>query len=147
MENKDSHSSSTLDDVRIIDLPRHKHANGSLTVAENTEDFPFAVRRVFYLYDVPSDSERGGHSHFEEEEIIVAPTGSFEVELSDGVQTRRWRLDRPFKGLYVPSGIWRTLDNFSGGSVCLVLASTTYDEADYVRDYDCFLTLTASKRK
>ncbi len=144
----DPHATSLLADVRIIDLDRHPHPNGKLSVVENVADspVPFDVKRVFYLYDVPADSERGGHSHFEAEELIIAVAGAFEVELDDGTARRRWRLDRPFRGLYVPKGMWRVIDNFSGGAVCLVLTSVNYSETDYVRDYDRFLQLTAPKR-
>lgn len=144
----DPHATSRLGDVRIIELDRHQHPNGKLTVVENTAEspVPFDVRRVFYLYDVPADSERGGHSHFDGQEFIVAVAGAFEVELDDGVERRRWRLDRPFRGLYVPTGLWRVIDNFSGGAVCLVLTSVEYSEDDYVRDYDRFMHLTAPKR-
>ena len=147
--NYNSHENSSLDKVRVIELERHPHRNGKLSVVENTSDsaIPFIVKRIFYLYDVPADSERGGHSHFEGQELIVAISGAFEVELDDGVEKRRWRLDRPYRGLYVPTGLWRVIDNFSGGAVCLVLSSINYNEKDYVRNYDEFLKFTASKRK
>lgn len=142
----DNHAISRLDHVRIIELPRHAHPNGSLTPVENTDAYPFEVRRVFYLYDVPADSERGGHSHHEARELIIAAAGAFDVELHDGVSRRRWTLDRPYMALYIPAGIWRVIDRFSSGSVCLVLTSEVYDESDYVRDYEEFLKLTSSKR-
>ena len=148
-EKTDSHACSSIENVRLIELDKHSHPKGKLSVVENTSDsnIPFAVRRVFYLYDVPADSERGGHSHFLGEELIVAVAGAFEVELDDGVKRKRWRLDRPFRGLYVPRGLWRVIDNFSGGAVCMVLTSTEFDEGDYVRQYEQFLTLTENKRK
>ena len=99
------------------------------------------------MYDVPADSERGGHSHFEGQELMIAVSGSFVAEIDDGVERRRICLDRPYKALYVPTGLWRTLDSFSGGAVCMVLTSTNFSEADYVRDYQRFLELTACKRK
>ncbi len=139
-----SHAESRLSQCRIIELPRHRHPNGSLTVIDNAESL-FPVRRVFYLYDVPGDSSRGGHSHHQAQEIIVAASGSFEVTLSDGHDTRTFSLNRPYRGLYIPAGIWRSLDNFSSGAVSLVLTSESYSEADYVRDYDTFLKLTAIK--
>ncbi len=144
MENN-SHATSLLEDCRIVTLDRHTHKNGSLSVVENTAEFPFAVRRVFYLYDIPGDSERGGHSHHEAQEFIISASGSFDVTLSDGHATRRFTLNRPYNALYIPAGIWRTIDNFSSGSVCLVLTSLEYDEADYVREYDEFKQLTAIK--
>lgn len=143
----DSHATSSLDDVRIIDLSRHVDPNGSLTAIENDDELPFAIRRVFYMYDLPADAERGGHSHYKFQELIVAVSGSFDVKIDDGVQSRRWHLDRPYKALYLPMGVWRTLDRFSGGAVCLVMTSHNFDEADYVRDYHKFKALTANKRQ
>ena len=143
--NHDSHSLSRLDDCRVVELPRHRHANGSLSVVENDGSVPFDVRRVFYLYDVPGDSSRGGHSHRVAEEFIVAASGSFDVTLTDGHDTRTYSLNRPYRALYIPAGIWRNIDNFSSGSVCLVLTSLPYDEEDYVRDYDIFKQLPAEK--
>ncbi|MBE6305088.1 MAG: WxcM-like domain-containing protein [Bacteroidales bacterium] len=129
---------STLDDCRIIALPRHRHENGSLTEVENISGMPFAVKRVFYLYDVPGDSERGGHSHHKAQEFIISASGAFDVVLDDGHNRRTFTLNRPYQALYIPCGIWRELNNFSSGSVCLVLTSELYDEADYVRDYSEF---------
>lgn len=145
----DSHSKSNVADARIIALPRHRHANGSLTVAENgAEGIPFDIRRVFYLFDVPADTERGGHSHHQAQELMVALSGSFDVVLEDGKsEARRFTLNRPYQALYIPAGLWRTLDNFSGGAVCLVLTSERYSEADYVRDYEEFRLLTSNNGK
>lgn len=140
-----SHSISLLSDCRVIELPRHRHENGSLSVVENSNEFPFEIKRVFYLYDVPGDSERGGHSHHEGEELIIAVSGSFDVTLTDGHTTHTFNLNRPYRALYIPAGIWRSIDNFSSGSVCLVLTSEKYSEADYVRDFDTFKALTAIK--
>lgn len=140
-----SHSLSSLSRCGLIDLPYIFDPNGDLTVVENTSAFPFAVRRVFYLYDVPADSERGGHSHHQAKELIVAVSGSFDVTLHDGKEKRTYHLDRPYKALYIEAGVWRTLRNFSSGSVCLVLTSEKYDEADYVRSFTDFLRLTAVK--
>ncbi|MCM1517984.1 MAG: FdtA/QdtA family cupin domain-containing protein [Pseudoflavonifractor sp.] len=141
----DSHAISRLRDCRIVRLRRHTHENGSLSVVENTAEYPFEVRRVFYLYDIPGDSERGGHSHHEAQELIIAASGSFDVTITDGHETRRVQLNRPYNALYIPAGVWRNLDNFSSGSVCLVLTSLPYSEEDYVRDYDRFKRLTAVK--
>ncbi len=140
-----SHKTSLISDCRVVELPRQQHPNGSLTVVENTGMAPFEIKRVFYLYDVPGDAERGGHSHRMAQEYIIAASGSFDVVLSDGHETWRVSLNRPYRALYIPAGIWRSLDNFSSGSVCLVLTSECYDEADYVRHYEQFKELTANK--
>lgn len=139
-----------LSDVRLarrVDLPRLRSDNGSITVIENgAEWMPFAVRRVFYLFDVPADAERGGHSHYQARELIVALSGSFDVVLDDGKRKpERFTLNRPYHALYVPTGLWRTLDSFSGGAVCMVLTSERYSEEDYVREYDRFKALTSRK--
>lgn len=142
-----SHRLSDVDRAGIIALPRLRTANASRTVAENgAEWLPFDIRRAFYLFDVPADAERGGHSHHQARELIVALTGSFDVVLSDGKKApRRFTLNRPYTGLYVPTGLWRTLDSFSGGAMCMVLTSEPFSEADYVRDHDEFLRLTAGQ--
>lgn len=142
----DSHTMSKISNCGIIDLPHFFDLNGDLSVVENTQVFPFAVKRVFYLYDVPADSERGGHSHFKAQELIVAVSGSFDVTIHDGREKCTFHLDRPYKALYIESGIWRTLQNFSSGSVCLVLTSEKYDEGDYVRSFTDFLKLTSQKK-
>lgn len=146
MKDIDSHAHSSLSRCGIIDLPRHRHPNGSLSVVENDGSAPFDIKRVFYLYDVPGDSERGGHSHFVARELIVAVSGSFDVTLDDGVERKVYSLNRPYKALYVEAGVWRSLDNFSSGSVCLVLTSELFEEADYVREYNEFKQLTSGKR-
>lgn len=147
MNQSDPHKFSSLDDVRIVELDCHDDSNGKLAVIDNGDRtaIPFAVKRVFYLYDVPADSERGGHSHYRSEELIVAATGAFDVVLDDGKSQRVWHLDRPFRGLYIPRGIWRTINNFTGGAVCMVLTSTVFSESDYVRDYGDFLKKTEGK--
>lgn len=144
---KSSHITSNVANARIIALPRRRSESGSVTVAENGADWlPFDIRRVFYLFDVPADAERGGHSHFQARELIVALSGSFDVVLDDGKhEPRRFTLNRPYTALYVPTGLWRTLDSFSGGSVCMVLTSERYSEEDYVREYDRFKKLTSEK--
>lgn len=143
----DRHSVSSLSECKVISLPRHRHQRGSLTAVQNDDTLPFAIKRVFYIYDVPVGSERGGHSHFEMEELIVAASGGFTVTIFDGCDTRRVTLKRPCEALYVPAGIWRVIDDFSSGAICLALASTDYDPDDYVYDYDRYLSLTASKRE
>lgn len=128
----------TLEECRMMALPRHEDPDGSLTEVEHTVRYPFAVKRVFYLYDVPAGSERGGHAHHKARELIVAVSGAFTVRLTDGKRVRTFHLDRPFQALYVERGVWRTLDDFSSGAVCLVLTSEEFSEEDYIRDYDTY---------
>ncbi len=146
MANNDSHKTSSVDSCKIIELGKNHHANGNLTVVENCQQVPFDIKRVYYLYDVPGGEERGGHSHKALKQFIVAISGSFDVVIDDGVKERTVTLNRPYMGLLIVPGIWRVINNFSSGSVCLVLASEHYDESDYVRDYDEFKQLTSSKR-
>lgn len=120
----------------IIDLPKIVDPRGNLTVAEGLKDVPFEVRRVYWTYDVPSGESRGGHAHRCCEEFIVAVSGSFDVTLDDGRERRTFHLNHPYQGLYVGTSIWRTLDDFSSGAVCLVLASERFEEEDYIREYD-----------
>ncbi|MBW4871227.1 FdtA/QdtA family cupin domain-containing protein [Prevotella buccae] len=120
----------------IIDLPKIVDPRGNLTVAEGLKDVPFEVKRVYWTYDVPSGESRGGHAHRRCEEFIVAVSGSFDVTLDDGRERRTFHLNHPYQGLYVGTGIWRTLDDFSSGAVCLVLASERFEEEDYIREYD-----------
>ena len=141
----DTHESSSVNDCRLITLDKHHHENGNLSVVENGRQLPYDVNRVYYLYDVPGGVERGGHSHRHCHEFILAVSGSFDIEIDDGREKRKVSLNRSNYGLHVVPGIWRVLNNFSSGSVCLVLASDCYDEADYVRDYDEFKQLTANK--
>ena len=133
---------SSIYNCSVIELPINHREKGNLTVIENGKQIPFDVRRIYYLYDVPAGESRGGHAHKELIQLIVAASGSFDVILSDGVIKRTVTLNRPFNGLLVVPGIWRELDNFSSGSVCLVLASHEYDEGDYIREYDDFLMWT-----
>ncbi len=126
-------------DCSIIEMDKHHHESGNITVVENGKTIPFDVRRAYYLYDVPGGEVRGGHGHKELFQLIVAASGSFNVILDDGGVKRTFTLNRPYQGLFIVPGIWRELDNFSSGSVCLVLASLPYDEADYIREYDEFL--------
>jgi dTDP-4-dehydrorhamnose 3,5-epimerase-like enzyme len=124
---------------RIVELPRITDARGNLTFIEGGGHVPFDIGRVYYLYDVPGGEFRGGHAHRQLEQLIVAASGSFDVIVDDGEQSERFFLNRSYYGLYLPRMTWRELDNFSSGSVCLVLASQRYDEADYYRDYDEFV--------
>lgn len=131
---------SSVYDCTIIELDKHhSDRKGNITVVENDQDVPFEVRRTYYLYDVPGGESRGAHAHKELSQLIIAASGSFTVTLDDGNVKRTFLLNRPYQGLYVVPGIWRTLDDFSSGSVCLVLASHGYDEKDYIREYEVFL--------
>ena len=124
-----------IERCKIIDLPKIADARGNLTFVEGGRHVPFDIARVYYLYDVPGGGERGGHAHKELHQLIVAMSGSFDVVLDDGRNKKRVHLNRSYNGLYVCPMIWRELDNFSSGSVCMVLASNLYDEDDYYRDY------------
>jgi oxalate decarboxylase/phosphoglucose isomerase-like protein (cupin superfamily) len=128
-----------LKKCHMIDLPKISDPRGNLTFIEGGRHVPFDIRRVYYLYDVPGGAERGGHAHKELHQLIVAMSGSFDVILDDGAGRQRIHLNRSYNGLYVCPMIWRELDNFSSGSVCMVLASNHYDESDYYRDYQDFL--------
>lgn len=130
---------TTVYDCSIIEIDKHHHEKGNITVIENGITIPFDVKRVYYLYDVPGGESRGGHAHKELEQLIVAASGSFNVTLDDGKVKRTFTLNRPYQGLLVVPGIWRELDDFSSGSVCLVLASHLYEESDYIRNYPDFL--------
>ena len=146
MNNIDGHTTSSVENCRLIELGKNHHANGNLTVVENGMQVPFDIKRVYYLYDVPGGEERGGHSHKALKQFIVAISGAFDVVIDDGINQRTITLNRPYQGLLIVPGIWRVINNFSSGAVCLVLASEHYDEGDYVRDYDEFLKLTSTKR-
>ncbi|TXE15604.1 WxcM-like domain-containing protein [Psychroserpens burtonensis] len=123
--------------IKLIEIPKISDPRGNLAVIEK-DCIPYAIKRVYYLYDVPSDAFRGGHSHKEQLEFLIALSGSFEVVLDDGKTKQRITLNKPNKGLLIPTGIWRELDDFSSGAVCLVLASGEFDEGDYIRDYKIF---------
>lgn len=127
-------------DCTIIELDKHhSDRKGNLSVVQNEDTIPFDVKRVYYLYDVPGGESRGAHAHKELSQLIVAASGSFTVTLDDGKVKRSFLLNRPYQGLLVVPGIWRTLDDFSSGSVCMVLASHGYDKNDYIREYDEFI--------
>lgn len=129
-----------VSECKIIDLPKISDPRGNLTFIEGGgRNVPFDIKRVYYLYDVPGGAERGGHGHKALHQLIIAMSGSFDVVLDDGVDKKRVHLNRSYYGLYVCPMIWRELDNFSSGSVCMVLASNLYDEEDYYRDYDSFI--------
>lgn len=129
----------SLDDCKIIELPIIHDPRGNLTFIENSKHIPFDISRVYYLYDVPGGSERGGHAHKDLHQFVVAMSGSFDIRLDDGHKQRTYHLNRSYYGLYICPMIWREIDNFSSGSVCMVLASDLFYESDYYRDYNEFL--------
>lgn len=123
----------------LIDLPRIYDPRGNLTFVQNGDDkVPFNIARVYWIYDVPAGEERGGHSHIFNESVLIAVNGSFTVNLFDGKKWAHYLLNRPFQGLYIPTGVWRTIDNYASGSVCMALASHPYEEEDYIRDFEEF---------
>ncbi len=128
----------------IIDLPKIFDPRGNLTVAEQRKNVPFDVARVYWVYDVPAGESRGGHAHKQCLEFIIAVSGSFHVTLDNGHERQTFLLNHPYQGLLVETGVWRTLDDFSSGAVCLVLASELYEEEDYIRDYGEFLRIYRS---
>lgn len=130
---------STVYDCSMIEMDKHHHKTGNITVVENGKTVPFDVKRVYYLYDIPGGESRGAHAHRELKQLIIAASGGFSVTLDDGNVKRTFLLNRPYQGLLVVPGIWRTLDDFSSGAVCLVMASMGYDEKDYIREYDEFI--------
>lgn len=130
---------TTVYDCSIIQLPKIETEGGNITPINNLEEVPFDIQRVYYLFDVPAGETRGGHAHRKLQQLIVAASGSFDLIVDDGKIKRRFTLGRPNYGLYLPPGLWRELDNFSGGGICLVLASLLYTEDDYIRDYEQFL--------
>lgn len=134
---------SKIDDVQLIEIPRVHDERGLLAVIEGAT-IPFKIKRVYYLYDVPTGAFRGGHAHKELYQLIIPLSGSFDVHLKDGDNTKIVNLNKPHKGLLIVPGIWREIDNFSSGSVCLVLASAKYNEDDYIRDYNKFLAFKKS---
>lgn len=131
-------------DKRIIELPRINDPRGNLTFIEASRHVPFEIKRVYYLYDVPGGATRAGHGHRTLEQLIIAMSGSFDVVLDDGQQRKRYHLNRSYYGLHVEPMMWREIDNFSSGSVCMVLASDFYDEADYFRRHEDFLKAVRS---
>lgn len=128
-----------LSDCRLIDLPKISDARGNLTFVEGSSHIPFEIKRVYYLYDVPGGADRGEHAHRNLHQFVISMSGSFDLLLDDGFEKKRFQLNRPYYGVYVSPMMWRYLDNFSSGSVCMVLASDPYDETDYIRDRDEFL--------
>ena len=129
---------TTVFDCSILELPRIKNRSGNITVIENNKEIPFDVKRIFYLYDIPGGESRGAHAHKECHQFLVSASGSFEVQLDDGKVKKTVMLNQPYMGLHIPPGIWASEVNFSSGAICLVLASHTYDEKDYIRSYKIF---------
>lgn len=127
-----------ISDAKLISLPKISDHRGNLTFIEGNKHIPFSIKRVYYLYDVPGGETRGGHAHKELRQFIIALSGSFDVLLDDGKDRKIFTLNRSYYGLYIPQMIWRELENFSSGAVCLTLASLLYDESDYYRDYTEF---------
>lgn len=136
----------SIADCRIIELPKISDPRGNLSFIEGGRHVPFDIQRVYYLYDVPGGSDRGAHAHKGLHQFIVAMSGSFDVVLDDGVEKKRFHLNRSYYGLYVCPMMWRDLDNFSSGAVCMVLASAYYDVDDYIRDYDEFRRLAVTAK-
>ena len=130
-----------MDKPQIIDLPKFLDARGNLSFVEQGKHIPFEIRRTYWLYDVPGGEARGGHAYKENQEFIVALSGSFDVVLDDGNEKKVYTLNRSYYGLYVPKGLWREMENFSTNSLALILSSTDYDANDYIRDYDVFLKM------
>lgn len=135
----------SLSDCQMVELPKIHDPRGNLTFIEGGSHVPFDIQRVYYLYDVPGGSERGGHAHKALHQLIIAMSGSFDVLIDDGKEKKRVHLNRSYNGLYVCPMIWRELDNFSSGAVCMVLASNRYSESDYYRDYPEFMRARWSK--
>lgn len=135
---------TTTNDCKLIDLPKISERKGAITPIYSNEHVPFEIARVFYLYDVPGGEDRGAHAHKTLHQFIISVMGAFEVVMDDGSEIRRVRLDRAYYGLHIPPMIWAHEENFSSGGICLVLASATYDESDYIRDYQEFLKIKST---
>jgi dTDP-4-dehydrorhamnose 3,5-epimerase-like enzyme len=130
--------SATIFDCNIIHFKKIHNRAGNITPVQNFIDIPFAIKRIYYLYDVPGGESRGGHAHYKLEQILVAASGSFDVQIDDGINKKTVQLNRPYNGLHVLPGMWRDISNFSSGAICLVLASEIYDPSDYIREYTSF---------
>ena len=131
-----------IDKCQILEMPRINDPRGNLTFIESGRHIPFNIQRVYYLYDVPGGAERGGHAHKNLHQLVIATSGSFDIHIDDGIKKKTIHLNRSYVGLYICPMIWREIDNFSSGAVCMVLASNYYDESDYLRDYKDFLFST-----
>jgi hypothetical protein len=135
-----------INKCRVIELPRVYEPRGNLTFIESKRHIPFPIERVYYLYDVPGGAERGGHAHKDLHQLIIAMSGSFDIHLDDGYEKKTIHMNRSYNGLYICPMIWREIDNFSSGAVCMVLASDYYDEQDYYRLYDEFINTVRVKK-
>jgi hypothetical protein len=131
----------SIDQCQLLELPKISDPRGNLTFIENSNQIPFDIKRVYYLYDIPGGSDRGAHAHKNLHQFVVAMSGSFDIELDDGFNKKRFHLNRSYYGLYICPMMWRLVDNFSSGAVCMVLASEHYSEGDYIRNYQEFLDM------
>lgn len=138
---------TSLKDIRLIELPKFTDPRGNLSVIEELKDVPFKIERTYWIYDVPGGEHRGGHAYKENQEFIVALSGSFDVVLDDGNEKKTFSLNRSYNGLFVPKGMWREMFNFSTNSLAMILSSTPYDASDYIRNYDEFLSLKQDEKK
>lgn len=132
---------ATVEDVKIIELPKFLDARGNLSFAEQNNHIPFEIKRTYWIYDVPGGEDRGGHAFKENQEVVIALSGAFDVIVDDGVNKKSFTLNRSYYGLYIPKGLWRTMENFSTNSLALEFGSEHYSAADYVRDYELFLKM------
>lgn len=132
---------ATINDVKLIELPRFNDPRGNLSFAEQNNHVPFEIQRTYWIYDVPGGEDRGGHAYKTTNEFIIAISGSFDITIDDGKQKKVYTLNRSYYGLYIPKGLWRTMDNFSTNSLALEFADTRYDRSDYIEDYQEYLNL------
>ncbi len=137
---------TTIDDVKIIELPKFTDPRGNLSFVEQLNHIPFEIKRTYWIYDVPGGETRGGHAYWRNQEFMLSLSGAFDVIVDDGTQKRKFTLNRSYYGLYVPAGLWREMDNFSTNSLALELSSIHYDENDYIRDYNKFLRLKSDEQ-
>ena len=137
---------ATIDDVKIIELPKFLDARGNLSFAENYKQIPFEIKRTYWIYDVPGGEDRGGHAFRKNQEVVIALSGAFDVVIDDGVKKKKFSLNRSYFGLYIPSGLWRTMENFSTNSFALEFGSISYSSDDYVRDYEEFIKLKEDEK-
>ena len=131
----------TIDDVKLVELPRFLDARGNLSFVEQLNHIPFEISRTYWIYDVPGGESRGGHAYRQNQEFVISLSGSFDIVVDDGIDRRAFTLNRSYYGLYVPKGLWREMENFSTNSLALVLSSTNFDKQDYIRDYETFKQL------
>ena len=136
-----------IEDCKIIQLPKISDPRGNLTFLESHQHIPFDIKRVYYLYDIPGGASRAAHGHKELHQLMIAMSGSFDITLDSGAEKKKYSLNRSYSGIYIPPMMWRDLDNFSSGAVCMVLASDYFDESDYYRNYDDFVKAVGVKAK